>query len=160
MNLSKSIETLTITDLRKFPVWEFTNDEREILVRSVKKTPVNHLRGRVVGTQVRLANGVTLWAILGNIDARDSTLNEHLLTLSVLRGNRRFSMARYHDIDREKRGPQQLAKFLGFPISQVFPITYDLRPICKGISSALVGKIEKEPTEKLTREQIIDLAVP
>jgi hypothetical protein len=160
--LYKNIEALRITDLRKFAVWEFVNDERpnRILVRPVKRTSVSHLRGRVIGTQVRLANGMSIWALLGNVDARNATLNQHLLTISVLCNNHWFTMARYHDIDRERRGAAEIAKFLGLAIDQVFPITYDLRTICKGLSSALVGKIDKEPTEKLTRAQIIALAVP
>ena len=69
-------------------------------------------------------------------------------------------MARYHDFDASERGPQVLAAFLGLPIKEVFPISYDISRFSLGASAALVGTIEQEPREKLTRAQIIGLAVP
>ena len=42
----------------------------------------------------------------------------------------------------------------------VFPIHYDIRRLCKGDPAALAGSVEKRPKERLTRSQIIGLAVP
>jgi hypothetical protein len=38
-------------------------------------------------------------------------------------------------------------------------VAYDLRRYAIGDAGALVGKIEKEPSEKLTRAELIALAV-
>lgn len=158
---AKTIGSLTISDLRSCVVWEFVSSEesRESLVRPIKSGPVARTNSRVIGTQVRLANGASVWALLGNIDTQNPMLNQHLLTLSVFCGNRWFTMARYHDIDAKKNGPKALARFLGLPVDEVFPISYDLRQKCKGRPGALLGKIEKTVLNKLTREQIIEVTL-
>jgi hypothetical protein len=158
----KDVDDLTEADLNKFPVWEFLNQDQksELAVRPVKTTPVKNLDGRVVGTQVRLANGGNVPALIGNVAVNDPHSTKHFLTISIFRSGKRFTMARYHDFDWNRRGPQALADFLEMGIEDVFPISYDLRPLCVGDPAALVGTIEAEPTDKLTRAQIIALAVP
>ena len=76
------------------------------------------------------------------------------------RGGKWFTLSRYHDFDYSQSGPEALSNFLRMDVDQVFPISYDLRPFAKGDAGALVGKIAKEPREKLTRSQIIAMAVP
>jgi hypothetical protein len=163
MNALRTIEELTVDDLTRFPVWQYTNsDERlgETIVRPVKNIPVRTLKGQVVGTQVRLADGSERWALLGNVDPSNPRLTQHFLTLSVFDHGSRFTMARYHDFDSDERGPEALAAFLGLPAVAVFPISYDIRPYCLGEPAALAGTIERQPRERLTRAQIIALAVP
>jgi hypothetical protein len=129
-------------------------------VRPVKQIPVKALSGRVVGAQVELANGSARWALLGNVDSSNPRLTQHSLTLSVLDHSRWFTMARYHDFDSDERGPDALAAFLELPTDAVFPISYDIRRHCRGEPDALAGTIEKQPRERLTRAQIVALAVP
>jgi hypothetical protein len=159
----KKVEELTAADLQAFPIWQFTNSHEETsetLVRPVKKTPVKTLTGRLVGTRVRLANSSEIWALIGNVDLANYRLTQHFLTLSVLRRGRWFTMARYHDFDSRDRGPPALATFLGLRVDEIFPIVYDIRSVCLGDPAVLVGAIRKEPLEKLTRAQIVALAVP
>jgi hypothetical protein len=162
-HLNKKVEDLTVSDFKAYPVWEYTNEDEklgEMAVQPVKKTPVNSLRGRIVGTQVLLANGTKVWASFGNVNARDPRLTQHFLVLSVFKGKGWFTMARYHDFDNIERGPKALAAFLGIQLDEVFPISYDISRFCIGESSVLVGRIEKEPREKLSSAQLIALAVP
>jgi len=161
-DLTKKIEELTVADLEAFPVWQYANSDQrgETAVRPVKRTPGKSLTGRFVGTQVRLANGAKVWALIGNVDASNPRLTQHFLTLSVFREGRWFTMARYHDFDANERGPEALAAFLGLRVEDVFPISYDISRCSLGDPAALVGNIAKEPREKLTRAQIIALAVP
>jgi hypothetical protein len=42
----------------------------------------------------------------------------------------------------------------------VFPISYDLRRYVRGDSPALYGTVRKDPIERLSRTEIIRLAVP
>ncbi len=159
----KTADELSETDLRAFPVWQFVNaDGRrgEVVLRPVKKVPVGSLSGRLVGTEVGLANGATAWALLGNVDVTSQRLTGHFLTISVLRNGAWFAMARYHDPDYSDRGPEALAAFLGMRVEDVFPIAYDLRQVCAGPEEVLVGTIEREPRERLTRAQLIALAIP
>jgi hypothetical protein len=158
----KKAELLTTADLQQAPVWEFVNDDElgETAMRPIKKLPVKNLAGRLVGTEVRLANGSKVWGLLGNVKVANPKLNEHFITLSVERDGTWFTMARYHDIERNEHGPQALAEFLGLRVDEVFPISYDISRFSLGDPAALVGTIEKEPREKLTRAQIIGLAVP
>jgi hypothetical protein len=157
----KDVDALTVADLKAFPVWEFVNDDEkgEMAVRPVR-TPVSNLDGRLVGLQVRLANDAEVWALIGNVETNDPRQTEHFLTLSVFRDGQSFTLARYHDIGAERSGPQALADFLGLPIDKVFPISYDLGRFSKGDPAALTGRIEKEPRERLTRAELIKLAVP
>lgn len=164
MNIhTKRIEELTIADLENYSVWQYTNSEErvgETAIRPVKKIPVKNLNARLVGTQVRLANGSHLWALIGNVDPDNPRLTQHFLTLSVFNKGKWFTMARYHDFDSGERGPHALADFLGLAVTDVFPISYDIRRFSLGKSDALMGVIEEAPREKLTRAQIIALAVP
>jgi hypothetical protein len=143
-------------------VWQYANVDgaNETLVRPIKRLPVERLTGRVVGTQVRLANGPCIWALLGNIDESNAQLTEHFLTLSVFQDRRWFTLARYHDFDHSENGPDALARFLGLPIDDVFPIAYDIRQFVKGENAALAGLIPKEPRNRLARAELIALAVP
>jgi len=82
------------------------------------------------------------------------------VTLSIERNGQWFDLARYHDIDYVDHGPDALARFLELPVDDVFPITYDVRKYVKGESSTLVGTVPKEPRVKLSRDEIIAMAVP
>lgn len=154
---AKTIGSLTVADLQAFPVWEFTNSEGvdETFVRPVKRTPVVSLTGRVVGTQVVLANGKRVWGLIGNVDLKNPRVTEHFLTVSVERNGDWFDLARYHDFDAAERGPEALARFLGLAVDETFPITYDIDQVAKGDDAALRGQIPKTPRERLSRQEII-----
>lgn len=158
----KPVDSLRAEDLRAFPVWQYTGREGadETYVRPVKRIPVNSLTGKVVGTRVWLANGEYVWALIGNVDAKNPRLTEHFLTISVERDGKWFGLARYHDFDFTERGPDALARFLGLPVDTVFPLTYDITKVAKGEAAALQGQILKEPRERLSRSEIIAMAVP
>lgn len=158
----KTPETLTPSVLRKTPVWEFVNDDElgELAMRPVKKLPVKNLNGRLVGTELLLANGCRVWGLLGNVKVSNPRFNEHFMTVSAQRDGQWFMMSRYHDYDAAERGPKALADFLGMAVDEVFPISYDISGISLGEIDSLVGRVEKEPRERLTRAQVIALAVP
>lgn len=162
MKQLKRIEDLETADLQAHSVWQYANIDAagETLVRPVRRLPVTRLAGKVIGTQIRLANGSLHWALLGNMAENNARLNEHFLTLSVFHSNRRFTLARYHDLDYSENGPDALADFLSLPLEEIFPIAYDLRSIVKADERAIVGLIQKEPIERLSRAEIIALAVP
>jgi hypothetical protein len=101
-----------------------------------------------------------VWAIIGNVSAGDPRSTEHFLTLSVERSGRWFFLPRYHDFDYGERGPEALARFLSLSPDDVFPIAYDLSPYVEGGDpAALSGTITKEPREKLTRAELIAMAL-
>ena len=129
-------------------------------IAPVLKLPCKTLNGRIVGTQVGLAAGTKVWAMLSYIDTENPAFSKHVLTLSIEGNGPWFHLARYHDHDYNQRGPKQLSKWLGKPVNQVFPMTFDIRHVFKGVSAALSGIIENVPREKLTRDEIIAMAVP
>jgi len=157
------VTDLTPESLRRAAVWEYTNDDTdeagELLVRPVSERPVRDTRNRVVGTEVHLADGTVVSAMLSNIDPRDATGTRHFLTASLWTGDRWFHLARYHDITYEREGPRALAAALGQPVGEVFPITYDLTGLVRGDAAALRGTIVAEPTERLSRAELIARAV-
>lgn len=159
---TKLLEEVTVGDIAVAPVWQFTNADEsmgETAVRPIERLPVKDLDDKVVGTIVRLANGTQVWALLGNVDSDNPRSTQHFLTLSVERSGTWFPMARYHDSDAHRRGPKALSQFLGLSIDEVFPISYDISQLCIGDHDALVGTIEKEPKERLSEDEIIDLAL-
>jgi hypothetical protein len=151
----KPVESLTVDDFEAHPVWEYLNDDEfgETLMRPVEKLPVETLDNRLVGTQVRLANGLEVWGLLGNFDVKHPRGTQHFLTLSIERGGKWFYLARYHDIGFPAEGPEALARFLGLSVDDVFPITVDVRRYVQGDPKALTAIVLKEPREKLTREE-------
>ena len=127
----KPVTSLRPGDLEQYPVWEYANNlelwSDETVVRPVKQMPVESLDGRVVGTRLTLANGATVWGIIGNVDPTSAQLTEHFLTLSVFSSDQWFTMARYHDVEGRQRGSEALARFLGLSVREIFPIRYDIR---------------------------------
>jgi hypothetical protein len=67
-----------------------------------------------------------------------------------------FALDRYCD-ETEERDSEALARFVGLPIDDVFPIAYDLRETTFGHPDALVGTIEKQPRERLSFDERLDL---
>jgi hypothetical protein len=67
----KFIESLTASDLANKPVWKLTNRDgaSEVFVHTVTTIPVKNQNGKVVGAQIRLANGSEAWARFGNVDS-------------------------------------------------------------------------------------------
>jgi len=159
--LTKPVELLSPCELNKYPVWQYLNSDQsgETLVRAVKRIPVSNLGNKVVGDYVTLANGSKLLALLGNIDVNNPQLTEHFLTISVWQADQWFSLSRYHDFDYAEHGPNALARFLNLDIDDIFPISFDIRRFVSGNDAVLVGKILKEPRERLTRAEIIALAI-
>jgi hypothetical protein len=158
----KSIDLLTACDPAASPVWEYTNrgGESDLFVVAITAIPVKNLNGKVIGSQVRLANGLKQWSLIGNVDTTNPRFTEHWLTLSVERYGKWFHLARYHDHDYAERGPEALSRFLGLKVDDVFPIVYDLRVYVEGDLAELAGAVRREPRQKLSRAEVIALAVP
>jgi hypothetical protein len=160
---SKRVESLTIQDFERDPIWEFTNREdngtSEFEVRPVKQTPLKGLAGKLVGTQVTLAGGEKRFARLTNIHIWNVKATEQLMSLSIIYNDAWWHLERYFDPLWETRGPAALAKLLDLPIDAVFPIQYDLREFCIGNPPAAVGRIEKTPKERLSVKERMVLIV-
>ena len=161
-NEVKNIESLQVYDLKTYALWKYANDDDvgETAVVPVRRIPVSKLTGKLVATEIRLANGRLVWALLGNIDAENSRLTKHFLTVSILSDGKWFTLSRYHDFDYATHGPDALARFLRLEINQIFPISYDIAHVLKGNPNVVIGQILKQPEEILTRAEIIALAVP
>ena len=152
----KPAESLTVADFEAHPVWEFLNEDEigETMARPVEKLPVETLDNRVIGAQVRLANRSRVWASFGNFDVTNPRATQHFLDISIDRSGEWFHLARYFDVGFSAHSPEELARFLGLHIDDVFPITVDVRRYVQGDPAALTPIVLKEPQEKLTREAI------
>lgn len=160
--LAIAVEALTVDDLKRYPVWRFVNDGKlgETATKPIKRLPVTSLRGKVVGTEVRLANGQFIWALVGNLDSRSPNLTKHFRTISLQRNGQWFHLARYHDYDYTDRGPDAAARFLALPPDAVFPIAVDLRRVVRSDDTAtLLFNVELDPPEKLSQDELMDLAI-
>ena len=152
---------LQVSDLEKHPVWEVAidSDAEEVSVFPVADIPTLDLTGKVIGTTVRLANGESVWATLSYLDSHDARKSELFLMLRLEKNGEWFALARYWDVDRDDRGPEALARFLGLQVEKVFPIAYDVTRYAQGERSALVGVVQREPRVRLSRDEIVRLAV-
>ena len=159
---TRPADSLQPRDLLSHPVWEFASDDEpdETNVHPVAELPIDSLENRIVGAEVELANGSRAWALLGNIDVNNARRTRHFLTVSMLVRDEWFHLARYHDVDHEERGPTQLAKALGLGVDDIFPIRYDIRQWVSGaVTDAVFGTVDAEPVERLSRTELIDLAL-
>lgn len=147
----------------KYPVWQFEDDHAtessDRRVQPVIEMPVKGLTGCLVGTRIRLSNGELKWAVLGNITARNINKTKQFMSIWMENAGTWFEMARYFDVDFKRRGPEQLAIFLGLPVDQVFPMYYDITSVALGDLSVLKGYIEADPKDKLSEDELIALTL-
>ena len=160
----KPSDQLSPPDFTEHCVWEFADDMEgelpdETYMRPVAESPVTSLAGRVVGAQLTLANGQRVFGVLGNIDLADPASTEHFLTVTVFHRGERFDLARYHDADYERRNAGALAAFLVLPVGSVFPIRYDITGVAVGESDCLRRSIPASPVSRLSKEDLIGLAL-
>lgn len=154
----KSTEDLTASDFVEWPVWEYVQcDER--WVRPVVELPVDSLRNRLVGTKVRVHSGKDYWGVLSNVSLRNPRRTAQYITLWIEKDGVWFELARYFDVDYHRRGPTQLACFLGMSEEDVFPITYDISQFATGDEIVVKGKIPSQPPERLTEDELIELSL-
>ena len=162
--VARPLRSVPVEELLRVGVWKFVSEapqRDETWVEPVLKIPVSTLAGRLVALNVRLSDATHRPAILGSIDLNNPAHTQHFRTLTIMNGTgRRFDLARYHDADYESRGPRALAEFLGLPLSSIFPVTYDLSGLASGTAACLVGQIPAEPEIRLTRAELIAMAVP
>jgi hypothetical protein len=155
---AKPVTDLTMEDLTRIPVWEYEVDGEtrpgrdETWVVPVPDLPVASLSNRVIGVRLSFG-GQEVVGLLGNIDLNDPLASREFATLSVWRDGAWFHLARYFDIEREQYGPEQFAEFLGLPVSEVFPVRYDLSGIAVGHPEVVRGRIDAEPEVRLSSSQ-------
>lgn len=158
----RPVSSLRPGDFETNPIWRFvTGDEPdETWVMPLATRRVSSLAGKVLGTEVTLADGTRHGAMFGNVSPENPELTEHFLSVSLFVNRKWFHLARYHDFDARTRGPRALAAALKRPVNKVFPIRYDLRPYFRKPPSWLEGAILQEPRQRLTRAEVMGLAVP
>ncbi|MBN2475974.1 MAG: hypothetical protein JXB62_15285 [Pirellulales bacterium] len=161
--MKRRVSQLTRADISEHSIWEFlpeTEERDETWVRPVSRTPVNDLTRRLVGINLRLASGQTVPAILGNIALRSKRHTEHFLTVTLFRADgQTFDLSRYHDVGANQRGPAALADFLKMNEAAVFPMSYDISSVATGLPEVVSGEILREPRERLSRHELIELAI-
>jgi hypothetical protein len=63
------------------------------------------------------------------------------------------------DQRHRERGPDALARFLGPSVDQVFSISCDVQKYVKGEANALAGTVPRKPRVRLTKAELMVLAV-
>jgi hypothetical protein len=158
----RPVTKLRPADLKVHPIWRFVADDDpdETYVMPAAASRVRRLLGAIVGTEVTLADGSRRWALFSNVDTENPDFTEHFISVSLFVEGRWFHLARYHDFDATRRGPRTLAAALRRTIAEVFPISYDLRSYVRNAPPWLKGALHRSPRQRLTRAQVIALAVP
>ena len=163
MTRAKRFDRLKVGDFQKHPVWEFANDLEavagtELMMRPVWELPVTTLANRVVGTQVTLHDGTSHWAVLGQSPSPPSFDPAVYYALHRTFGAW-YDLARYFDSQYSRRGPSQLAEFLGLTVADVFPISYDISSVALGRQEVISGLILADAPRKLSKEELINLSL-
>lgn len=164
-NSMKTFSDITPDDLRQYPVWEFANDVEDVTsdesyLRPVRDLPITDPGNRIMGTIATLANGDQVPAILQNVNLDSPYATEHLISVTVFnRAGEAFPLARYHDIQIDEYGPEQLAAFMKLTVRDVFPISYDISDIAVGDHDCVRREIPVRPRRLLSSSEIIAMAV-
>jgi hypothetical protein len=151
---------LTLKDFRRHPVWEYTNEHEEagpdgeLVVTPVLKLPVESLEGRFIGTDLILANGQRVFGVLLSLALNNARLTKLVLNFVIYDGTKRFLFRR---LAAGVSGLDQLASFLELPLSEIFPIRYDIAEFAVGDPSVVRGEIQQEPSGQLPRAELIKL---
>lgn len=159
----KPISAVTENEFRHNPVWEFIEEITseamdESWAFAMPDRPVTNLAGRVVASEVTLANGSTAFAVFGNIDCLNAEKTSVFLNISFMKNGLVFHLAWYFDCDfNDKAGATALASFLGLQVADIFPIKYDLTHLVQGNSQALRGVIPLEPARRLSDDERMKL---
>jgi hypothetical protein len=161
---TKPIEQISYSELLAHPVWEYVaepdEDQDETWATPVSELPVSSLANRLVSSAVKLANGQASRALIGDLDTVSAAHSEHFLTVTIVKPNgERFHLARYHDPDYAESGPDALAAFLCLSRAEVFPIAFNVSDSVLGSADCLTGIIPYEPATRLSRSELIRLAV-
>jgi hypothetical protein len=147
-------------DLKTTLVWlGSTSDRDETGIRPATRSSLKNIEGKIVACTFRLKNGIEFVGVMFNL-TDDVDLNAHLANAALLIDGRWFFLARYHDAELETHGPAALAARVKQPIGNVFPIAYEVLHQFNPPSPAQRGELLAKPKKKLTRVQIIALAVP
>jgi hypothetical protein len=137
----KFSNNLTIQDFKEFPIWEFTNKHEsvsrdgELVVMPVTDFPVTTLEGRFIGTEVKLANGNLVWAVLLGINLAKA---KPVSSAIFYRGAETYML---RCLAPGVSGPEQLAQFLGLRVEDVFPICFDISRLAIGAADAVKGEL-------------------
>jgi hypothetical protein len=152
------LSSVGTNDLLQFPVWELAQSTEfmDVPVTPVDQIPVTTTKNHIFGTHVTLADGSKNWALLGNISDGNPQVTKHFMTIALFGNDRWFDLARYHDVDYVRRGPEALARFLGKEVDAVFPIKYDLKGL---VLPDLSGVVDAKPDEVLNSDELIALAL-
>jgi hypothetical protein len=119
---------------------------------------VTDLSNRVVGIPVKFACGTTVFALLGNIELQHLRKTQQFLEISLhIADDDWFSLGRYYHVDYHRHGPEALAQYVNLSLDEIFPITYDISAVARGIEAVVKGSIPLEPAERLTDDERIAL---
>ena len=155
---AKPCDELTISDLKRNPVWQFDlhNEWRsgrdETWVKPVKRLPVSDLSNRVIGTEAWTVCGKPLFFVMGNIFLDDPKKTEQSLWMKALKGHsERFFLQLSRSSGAKSNAAEVFAGMLGLEVHEVFPIEYDISALAIGLESVTKGRISKERVEKVIR---------
>ncbi len=138
----KAVTDVTPDDFSAHPVWQYcvaSNSDGVGLI-PVLDLPVESLDERVVGTQVRLANGQLIWAVLFGLDSFSPVFNERDVGISFLVEGKRVMLGRAWERDLPGHGIGNLCAALKLLESDIFPITFDVSHLVFGDKSSLRGQ--------------------
>jgi hypothetical protein len=155
--LKKLFHDITFEEFKKHPIWTFLQMDDESgdwWMLAEDKFPLKAPVFTYICIPVRLANGKEVWAKIQNIDFNNAAITEEFLCIELEKDGRWHHLTEYNLNDK---GPDNLAKFLGMSVDDVFPITYDLRPYVAGDEYPVVGKIYKTPRIRRTDEERSEL---
>jgi hypothetical protein len=156
-----TVDQIDIAILERYPVMEFfyNANESDLSVVPVLRVPVTDMSNRMARASLIFSCGCKATGIIGNLDLTDPCKNAHFITLVLFDDDRKFVLARYHDINWKLNGPGALSRWFGKAVKDIFPIHYDVSEYCLGRRDAVTGFIYAEPKTRLSREELVALSL-
>lgn len=161
---ARPLEAIPIDELMRHGVWEYDLNEEayepeqdETWMLPVRDLPVDDLLNRITATEVTLANGAVLPAIIGGVSVRSEEATREFITVSLATDYGWFHLARYFDVDCEDYGPDALADRLGLRVDEIFPLCYDVSRLLMGLQTVTKGSIPAVPDRRLSAEERMQL---
>lgn len=151
-------------DLQKTWLWTVVASRADGALRLKPETlaKTDKFKGRLIASQVSLADGTKLSALIEGIDPEAPGFSRHNKELYVwVDGHGWFQLAQYFVSEELKavRGDDVLCRILQKPIQDVFPIHFDVRHRAKTESPCLIGSFEHNPSWGLTQYQVMEILV-
>lgn len=158
----KPLKEITPADLDEYKVWQYSpSKDGNTWLKPITSRKISKFSNKLVASQVKLANGSKLYALISGVDPETPIFSKHNRQLILYVNNEWFELAKYYASTDVKKicGEDVLSKKLNMEIKDIFPIYFDVKDVTDVNSECLTGFFEVSPAWGLARGEIMEILV-